>query len=83
MIPESREVNREGRAEMDFGIDCDETVVVLDDRVGSGKSETVALRLGRKIRIEDPLEAIFRHADTFVANGDANIVARGQVCYLG
>ncbi len=45
---------------MDLGVDRDQAVVILDDRIGGGEAESVAFRLGGEIGIEDALEAIFR-----------------------
>ncbi len=61
---------------MNLRIDRDEAVVILDDRVGGGKTEAVAFRFGGEVRIEDALEVILGNADAFVADLDADVFAR-------
>ena len=78
-MPRGRQIKREGRADMNLRIDRDESVVILDDRVGRREAEPVAFGFGREVRIENALEIMFRNAHAFVADADPNVIARRQI----
>ena len=53
--------------------------MIFDNGIGRGESETVALRLGGEVRIEDALETLLGNADAFIADRDANVIAGQEV----
>src|SRR6202790_4405389 len=68
---------------MQFRFDGDETVMILDDRIGRGQTEPGAFWFGGKIRIENPLQIILGNSNALVADADANVIAGRQVGYDG
>ena len=58
-----------------LGFDSDESVMVLDDGIGSGQTEAVALCFGGKVGIKDTFEILFGNADAFVADFNADVIS--------
>ena len=74
-----RQVDREGGADMHFGLNRHQAVVIFDDRICSRESETVAFRLGGEVRIENPLHVFFWNTDAFVTNPNADVISRSKI----
>ena len=79
LMERGRKIDGEGGAVMQFRFDRDQSIVILDDRIGGGQAEPGSFRFGREIRIENTFQIIFRNANAFIAYGDPDIIARGQV----
>ena len=63
-----RQANHNGRSNPFCARDIDRAADQLDVAASDGKSEAGTCRLGRKVRLEDPSERLFAHADASISN---------------
>src|SRR5262245_57641354 len=64
---------------MELRLDCDQTVVILDNGIRGREAETAAFRLCCEIRIEDLFQVLLRNANTLVPQSNADVIARRKI----